>query len=397
MSKWEEKRLGEVCSFISRGVAPQYVENGIEVVNQKCIRNNTVDLKLCRYTSFEHKITENRFVQYGDVLINSTGTGTLGRTAIFKNSNRRVTVDGHVTIVRANHKANGLYIGYLLFSNFTFLENLGCGSTNQLELSTKDIKRIKIQLPPLPAQRKIADILSAYDDLIENNNRRIELLEQEAQQLYKEWFVRFRFPGYETAHFTKGIPDGWEVVRLGSIVKINSKSIDNNYQFNYINYIDISSVEQGNILDKTHYAIEQAPGRAKRIITDGDVLWSMVRPNLRAYTIILNPEPNDIASTGFAVLTPIKVPFSFLYLHVTDNSFVEYLSNYARGAAYPAVTSAEFEFAKLLLPPSELLSDFHSHTESLFREARILKQQNQNLIKQRDLLLPRLMSGKLEV
>ncbi len=394
---WEEKSISDVANIISGGTPKtairQYWDGDISWLSVKDFSGEKRKVYTTEKTITKEGLENSAatLIYEGDIVISARGTvGELVQVGIPMTFNQSCF---------GLSAKKGFINDFIYYALKYYVKRLKAFSNGAVfdTIIRETFTKIKIPVPSLPTQQKIADILSAYDDLIENNNRRIEFLEQAAQQLYKEWFVRFRFPGYEKVHFTKGIPDGWEFVKLGSVVKINCKSIDKKYKFYDINYIDISSVEHGNILSKTHYAIEQAPGRAKRIVTDGDVIWSMVRPNLRGYSIILTPEPNDIASTGFAVLTPKKVPFSFLYYLVTDDSFVDYLSNYARGSAYPAVTSAEFENAKLLLPPLELLSKFHLSTEPFFREASILKQKNQNLIKQRDLLLPRLMSGKLEV
>ncbi len=218
MSNWEEKRLGELCTFLSRGITPQYVEDGIPVINQKCIRDNKVDLSLCKFTNSSQNIKEEKYVQYGDILINSTGTGTLGRVATYSYNTEKISADGHVTILHTNNDVNSFYLGYYLHSVESLIENLGQGSTNQMELSPTDLKRVKIIMPDLPTQIRIADILSAYDDLIKNNNKRIKVLEKMAENLYKEWFVRFRFPGYETAEFDNGIPKGWELKKVKELV-----------------------------------------------------------------------------------------------------------------------------------------------------------------------------------
>ena len=140
-----------------------------------------------------------------------------------------------------------------------------------------------------------------------------------------------------------------------------------------------------------------APGRARRIVQHGDTIWSCVRPNRRSFTLILDPADNLIVSTGFAVLTPTKVPFSFLHQAVTTDDFVSYLTNSATGAAYPAVAAKDFEAAKLVLPSETLLRLFHEHAEPLMTLKENLMRKNLRLRRTRDLLLPRLLSGDLDV
>jgi type I restriction enzyme, S subunit len=163
---------------------------------------------------------------------------------------------------------------------------------------------------------------------------------------------------------------------------------------NELHYIDISSVSPGQIDTITTYAFATAPGRARRIVQHGDVLWSCVRPNRRSHVQVMHPEPNTIASTGFAVLTARKVPFTFLYFTTTTDDFVAYLTNNATGAAYPAVTAATFEKADLLIPCAPLLRKFGEATIPMAEQIHTLQRQIQNLRRTRDLLLPRLLSGQ---
>ncbi len=141
----------------------------------------------------------------------------------------------------------------------------------------------------------------------------------------------------------------------------------------------------------------EAPGRARRKARDGDIIWSNVRPNLRAYALILDPLENDVFSTGFTILTATAVPYTWLYQFVTTDRFVGYLTNHATGAGYPAVRPEDFERAIVNVPPRELLDLFHEATEGNFRLISKLSAQNVKLAQARDLLLPRLMNGAISV
>ena len=256
---------------------------------------------------------------------------------------------------------------------------------------------ISVSFPVLNDQRKIADILSAYDGLIENNRRRIALLEEAARLLYREWFVHLRFPGHEHVKITDGLPVGWGWRTLGDIAETNKESYRAKELPDEIDYIDISSVAQGRVISKTRIPASEAPGRARRKIRDGDTIWSNVRPNLRAYALMLEPEDLDVVSTGFTVLTATRVPSTWLYMFVTTDNFVGHLVNHATGAGYPAVRPEDFERAALPLPPRVLLDHFHEAAEPNLRLICKLDQQNQKLAQARDLLLPRLMNGEVAV
>ncbi|MBI4025625.1 MAG: restriction endonuclease subunit S [Verrucomicrobia bacterium] len=249
------------------------------------------------------------------------------------------------------------------------------------------IRRIPVRLPPLPVQRRIAGILSAYDELMENNRRRIRLLEAMVRALYREWFVRPCQAGK--------LPKGWEMKKVAQVAEVNRAQINARNAPDELHYIDISSVSPGQIDTITTYAFADAPGRARRIVQHGDVLWSCVRPNRRSHALVMHPEPNTIASTDFAVLTATKVPFTFLYFTTTTDDFVGYLANNATGAAYPAVTTATFEKADLLIPPVPLLKKFGDATIPMAEQIHTLQRQTANLRRTCDLLLPRLLSGQV--
>ena len=268
--------------------------------------------------------------------------------------------------------------------------------TTMLNLSAGIVANLPIRFPTVEVQSEIADILAAYDDLIENNRRRMALLEESARLLYREWFVRLRFPGHEHTCITDGVPEGWERNSLGDIAHINQTSLGSAFD-GEIEYIDIASVTPGSINETTSYDFRDAPSRARRVVSHGDIIWSCVRPNRRSYAVIWQPPENLVASTGFAVITPISLPTSFLYEAVTTDLFVGYLENHAKGAAYPAVVASDFGRAKVLVPLPVLSNAFNEFAEPMLSEAHNLRGQNQKLRAARDLLLPRLMSGAIVV
>ncbi len=251
---------------------------------------------------------------------------------------------------------------------------------------------------PLPTQRKIAAILAAYDDLIETNRLRIALLEGMAEELYREWFVRMRFPGHQKTEFKKGIPASWTIQELRERADVNPSNIGRGDRPQTIHYIDIGSVTTNRVNSIETLPLAEAPGRARRRVEHGDSIWSSVRPGNRAYALIYEPEPDTIASTGFAVVRPnAGTPFTFLHQAVTTNGFVDLMTAVAKGSAYPATSFEDFERAKLLFPTDELLEQFHTLSEPLHHSINIANHQARGLTRARDLLLPRLISGKLSV
>jgi type I restriction enzyme, S subunit len=317
--------------------------------------------------------------------------GTIGEVFYIEQDYWPLNTALYVTDFKGNHPR---FIAYLLRNA---LRNYKSDKAAIPGVNRNVLHELKILFPDTQTQQRIASILSAYDDLIENNRRRIQLLEQAARLLYKEWFVHLRFPGHEHTKIPSGIPEGWGKKRLGEVASMNVKSYKARELPDEINYIDISSVTRGRISSKAIFSSDEAPGRARRKAKSGDVIWSNVRPNLRAYALVIEPEDDDVFSTGFTVLTPTAIPFTYLYLLVTTDEFVSHLVNHATGASYPAVRPDDFERANVLVPSRQILGLFHEKTEPNFRLISMLEKENKSLTKARDLLLPRLMNGEVAV
>lgn len=205
--------------------------------------------------------------------------------------------------------------------------------------------------------------------------------------------MRLRFPGHEHVKVNDGVPEGWERKPLGEIAATNAESYKAGELPDRINYTDISAVKEGRIVAKNMMPSAQAPGRARRKAKSGDTIWSNVRPNLRAYALVLDPAENDVFSTGFTVLSPIAVPFAYLHLLVTTDEFVGHLANHATGASYPAVRPDDFERAIVLVPSNRVLKLFQDKVAPICRLVHVLEKEMTSLSQARSLLLPRLIDG----
>ena len=347
-----------------------------------------------RYLSSEgHEYLKNYLLPPGAICFVSIGAtiGKICMTARPSFTNQQIN-----SIVVDERKHDPRFVYYLLRYNANRIKGIAGGAATPI-VNKSTFSEVDILVPPLSVERKIGDILSAYDDLIENNTRRIKVLEEMARAIYREWFVHFRFPGHEKVKLVdsrlRRIPEGWEVKRLGDLALVNESSIKKGDEPSEINYVDIASVSKGQILQTENLPFKEAPGRARRKVKHGDIIWSSVRPNLRAYALILDPVPNLIVSTGFAVISPKLVPYTYLYQVVTTHEFVEYLVNHTRGAAYPAVNTEDFDNAKILVPHAKILSVYDEVVSHLFPLRQRLFEKNANLRCTRDLLLPKLISG----
>ncbi len=404
---WKKVKLGKYCLKIGSGVTPRggskvYIEKGIPLFRSQNIYNiSFTNNGLVFIDDVIAKKMSNAKVVHGDVLINITGD-SVARCCIPPSELLPARVNQHVTIIRSEStKLDSRYLMYSLNSPFMQATLLGIatgsGATRNA-LTKNTLENLVINLPPLPTQKKIAAILSAYDDLIENNLKRIKLLEEMAQITYEEWFVRMRFPGHETAEWDEksGLPVGWERKKLGEVCEFNMKKINKGYSGDII-YVDISSVSTNSIEKNNPIPFAKAPGRAKRKLSHGDLIWSCVRPNRKSYAMIWNPESNLIASTGFCVITPKFYHSSFIHNALSSVDFISYLVNNATGAAYPAVKVVDFENYDITIPTLELLNLFGNHFDKSLDTIHKLTLQNQYLKEARDILLPRLMSGLIDV
>ena len=401
--KWEKVKLGDLYTVhngLSKG--KKFFGTGFPFLSFSIVFNKWfIPEQLYDLVEVDEKERNIYSIKKGDVFITRTSETMeeLGMSTVALKDYPNATYNGFTKRLRPiTELLEPRFIGYYLRTpEFRGKFMAFSAMTTRASLTNDDLLNLEVPVPPLSVQQRIASILSAYDDLIENNQKQIKLLEEAAQRLYKEWFVDLRFPGHEGVKVVDGVPEGWESCKLRDVAEINGRNIDEDYPYDKINYIDIGSVRNGRILEKANYDLEEAPGRAKRIVQDGDVIWGMVRPNLRAYAMVLNPDKNDVFSTGFAVLTSKKVPFSFLYCNVTTEEFVGYLVNCTNGAAYPAVKPIHFKEYNVSIPQNNLLNNFHNITEPYFRKIYYLNKQISSLHEARDRLLPKLMSGEIEV
>ena len=218
-AKYKRVKISEIADYVFRGITPKYVEdNGVVVINQRCIRDGRILVENAKVTDITRKVSTEKYLQCGDILINSTGVGTVGRVALVKSMHRQTTVDGHVTIVRINKTvADPMYVYYCLYRRQGDIALLAKGSTGQVELSRAAISDISIDLPDLDTQKKIADILNAFDDKIELNRQMNETLEEMGRALFRHYFI------------DNSEAKNWPKRRLGEFFDVVTGKKDANY------------------------------------------------------------------------------------------------------------------------------------------------------------------------
>ena len=292
-----------------------------------------------------------------------------------------------------------IYVKYLFDELKLYFKQISKGTT-QDNLSLDKICRVKLRVPNYETQKKIGSVLSTYDNLIENNNKRIKLLEQMAENLYKEWFVRFRFPGYEDTEFEDGMPRGWVREKIGLHYNTCSGGTPSRKHEEYYTEGTIPWVKTGEIKDgiiiHTDECITEAgiKGSSAKLLPQGAVVMAMYGVNVGMLAYLDSEMTCNQACCVFNDKNEINSRhYLFHYLY----SIRDYLLLIGFGAAQQNLSQDLIKKVKIVIPPAELIKEFDKQKEPLYQTIRALMMQNDKLIKQRDALLPRLMSGKLEV
>lgn len=400
----ETVSLASLCSRISSGGTPSrkhpeyFADEGghLWVKSQELVDRPISDTSE-KISDLGLAKSSAKYYDEDTVLIAMYGA-TVGQLAILK---APATVNQAVCALCVDPEiADYRYVFYALMATRYDLTVQAAGAAQQ-NLNQGLIRDFEIPIYPLDKQRWIASVLGSLDDLIENNWRRIEILEEMARLIYREWFVYFRFPGHEDVALVDSdiglIPEGWEIATLDSVASLNERSLREGYDVGEILYVDISSVGLRTIDPPEAMDFSDAPGRARRLVAAGDTIWSTVRPNRRSHALLVDPPSNMVCSTGFAVLTPKAVPSSFLFETTSTDEFTAHLTGLATGSAYPAVRPPDFECFTFALPPTELQEQFDQAVGPMHQLQHTLSEQNHVLAEARNLLLPRLISGELDV
>lgn len=292
------------------------------------------------------------------------------------------------------------YLAYYLAQPFikTYMENLAAGAA-QSKLGIYKIEKMKVELPRLSIQKEIVRIIDKFDRLIEFNRNRIKTLEQMAENLYKEWFVRFRFPGHESAEFENGIPKGWKYIRADKVIEFNPTIKSNNQSdFTIIPMEALSTTSM--VLDSSCF-VKQKTITGKRS-QNGDVLFAKITPCLEngKTGFVMGLAEDEVAggSTEFIVLRSKALTPHYVYCIARSYYFRQTAILSMNGAdGRQRVDESKLKSTKVFQPTELVLNSFERVVSPIFDLVYKLTQKNKVLIKQRDLLLPRLMSGKLEV
>ena len=375
--KWEKVKLSEVTEYITDGdhqPAPKS-DSGVLFVKIKDIQDNrlTFDNALFVPQEYYNRLPKNRKAEYGDTLY--TVVGSYGIPA-FVNHNIPFCFERNIALLHPNNRVIPKYLYYAVNNPIFYgnANNIANGSAQKL-IPLSKLAGMEISVPPIERQETIVNILSAYDDLIENNQKQIKLLEEAAQRLYKEWFIDLRFPGHENVKIVDGVPEGWENASVTDLLEIR-------YGKDHKGLADgcIPVYGSGGIMrkvDKILYSGESVliprKGSLNNILLVSGDFWTI---DTMFYSV---PKRPNVAK--------------YVYLYLTGIDM--YAMNI--GAAVPSMSVKILDGMRLLCPSDSILELFETTAKPYYEMIELLKKKQSMLGETRDRLLPKLMSGEIEV
>ena len=405
--EWKKYRLGCLSHSIQTGPfgsqlhQSDYSEEGTPVIMPKdIVEGRVVEDNIARVSDIHIQRLKRHKVKCGDVVYSRRGD--VGRCALVgEKEDGWLCGTGCLKVELNKEKVLPPFLFYILQrqDSVGWVESHAVGSTMP-NLNTGILAKLPVFLPTLNLQHRIASILSTYDTLIENNTKRIRLLEKMAENLYKEWFVRFRFPGYEKVEIENGLPKGWKIIKIGDVCESIGGGTPSTSEPSYWNG-NIKWVTPTDVTSKNSMPLLDVKGR----ITEEGLAHSSAKL-LPPYTILMtsrasigyfgvNIEP-VCTNQGFISIVPNKDNMLMYFLYMLKSRREEIVGN-ANGSTFLEISKGRFRKMKMVLPAEELLDSFQQREMQIFKMVLSLSKQNTLLARQRDLLLPRLMSGKLEV
>ena len=357
------------------------------------LRNGKLDLTDIHRIdkSISDKLPRSKLYK-GDILFTYTGNG-YGDCALVDEDDKYHLAPNICKITSNQEKVDYTFLFYTIRSKSFYGQVSGfIGGSGQHTIPMERIRKLKIFLPKMQVQQKIANILSRYDEAIENNNKRIKLLEQMAQNLYKEWFVRFRFPGYENCEFENGIPVGWKYKNLFDVVNVTY-----GYAFASELFCDDESlnpvVRIRDILDNYTKTFTSEECSDKYIIKENEILIGM---DGIFHMCMWNGE-KAYQNQRVVKLTAKTEVYSNYFLFLAVQPQIKFWEQTIAGTTVAHLGDKHLKRINVLIPSDDILKQATIKFNLLMKQKNSLFKANKNLVKQRDLLLPRLMSGKLEV
>ena len=386
MSEWKKVKLGEVCEISAGGDRPQIFSN------------HRTDK--CRIPIYSNGIDNEGLYGFTDTPKNNgnaitiTGRGANAGT-VFYRKDPFLSIIRLLTLTPNSEIINAKYLFYLL-KNKTFLST---GSA-QPQITVPNISQFEIEFnPDIETQHRIATILSRYDSLIENYQKQIKLLEEAAQRLYKEWFIDLHFPGHENTNILDGVPEGWEKKKLCEFTGITDGTHDSPKQVEIgLPLVTGRCIVDGRIDFSQAYNISEEDVikiNKRSAVEDGDILLSNIGTIGKVCRI---SKSGNYAVKNMIIFKPHDAIHScFLHRFLTDNNTQMDFLQQAAGTSQKFVSLSFIRNTLILRPSDTILNLFYNHSEKYFNYVQTLQSQLRLLTEARDRLLPKLMSGEIEI
>ena len=384
---WEKVKLGDIANCIQPGPfgsqlhSSDYADEGTPIIMPKDMIGGRISHQDLIRVPDEHLQRLKRHQVYdGDLMVARKGD-VRKCVYITENENGWLTGSDCLKVSLDNGKCYPKYIYYQLRSPIIgrWLETISIGATMP-SLNTGLLSGIEISLPTIAAQMRIADVLSAYDDLIENNQKQIKLLEEAAQRLYKEWFVDLRFPGHETTHIVDGVPDGWEKVEAGTCIAKVART-------KQVMTAELLEVGRIPVVDQSRSFVAGYTNDEETIVDLG-IPVIVFGDHTRVLKYIQFPFAKGADGTQLIVTSNEKMPQSLLYCSLVNVDLSNY--HYARHFKY-------LKAEEILLPSLDVAHQFDGIVSPLFEQVQMLRDKCKLATEARDRLLPKLMNGEIEV
>lgn len=408
-NSWTATCIAVVCESIVdclNRTAPVIDETtAYKMIRTTNVRDGWVDLTTVRYVdeATYQKWTRRQIPKRGDIIL--TREAPLGEVGMLRTSDQVFLGQRLVSYRVDPAKADNRFLLYAFQADElqAQIKALGSGATVE-HMRVPDAKLLMVSLPPLPTQRRIASILSVYDDLIENNTRRIAVLEEMARRVYEEWFVQFRFPGHEEAIYSGDLPKGW---RRGPIRDLYAGLYDGPHATPKPStegpiFLGIGNLTESGHLDLSavrHIAEEEFSKWTKRVTPQpGDIVFTY-EATLNRYAIIPRGFHGCLGRRLALIrVDPRKSSSLFLYCSFFSSDWRTVIAqNTLSGATVDRIPLSKLPQFPVNIPPQEIIKRFDAMVRPMFDLMHALGQKNANLRAQRDLLLPKLISGEIDV
>lgn len=397
---WKTIRADEFCESVRDGThdTPKPNETGYKLVTGKHVKNGQIDPSDAYYISEKDykKINERSLVEQWDVLMSMIGT--VGEVAVVKD-HPNYAIKNVALFKCGGSELKGKWLAYYLRSSDAqgHMSGNQKGSSQQF-LSLNQLRSLPIPITDERYMQRVIDILSTYDELIENNQKQIKLLEEAAQRLYKEWFVDLRFPGHESTPIVDGVPEGWEVCKFSEIVSIMSggtpkTEVKEYYEGDIPFYTPKDSDGSFFVFDTiTHISEVGLEHCNSQYYPEGTVIIT-ARGTVGKTTILAVPMAMNQSCYALKC-DELNSPY---YLFFSLNKEVDSLKTMANGGVFNTIIVKTFDSISLTIPTQKILSAFNAVVSSIMQQIKTKMKQNIHLAEARDRLLPKLMSGEIEV